>query len=319
MTRRNILAGGGLLPLPMGNSEPKDIEMAFRTDQFEAYIAPARAHPQIWRIVVGVIVTVAMLIGWIIVSAWVTVELGWVGMNSAELDLNTRPSMIEGLLGFSGGIIGLWIVVRFLHRRSFGSLLGSGPVARHFLIAAGVVAVINGSWLIASAFVWGTIPNVAFASVLIFLPLGAALLLIQTGAEEFLFRGYLMQQLAARFASPIIWFVLPAVTFGLIHYDPASMGDMIWPIIASLTLTGLAWADLTRITGNIGAAWGWHFMNNFLLLNFFTLQGSLTGFAWKVTPFGPEDLTLIYIAPDFVFTVLSWWILRRILRPKFQF
>ena len=287
--------------------------MAFRTDLFEAYIAPARAHPQIWRIIAGVTVTIAVMIGWIGASAWVTGEMRWVGMSKAELNLNTRPSLIEGLLGFSGAIIGLWIAVKLLHRRSFGTLLGDGPVARHFLMTAAVVGLINGTWLIISSYIWGSVPNVPLASVLLFLPLGAALLLIQTGAEEFLFRGYLMQQLAARFASPIIWFVLPAITFGLIHYDPASMGDMIWPIIASLTLTGLVWADLTRITGTIGAAWGWHFMNNFLLLNFITIKGSLTGFAWKVTPFGPEDLTIVYLLPEFGFTILTWLIVRRML------
>jgi DNA-directed RNA polymerase subunit RPC12/RpoP len=39
--------------------------------------------------------------------------------------------------------------------------------------------------------------------------------LIQTGAEEVLFRGYLQQQLAARFASPIAWMVLPSAIFAL--------------------------------------------------------------------------------------------------------
>ncbi len=287
--------------------------MAFRTDLFEAYIAPARAHPQFWRIIAGVTVTVAVMMGWIGASTWVTGEMRWVGMSKAELNLNTRPSLSEGLLWFSGAIIGLWIAVKLLHRRSFGTLLGDGPVARHFLMTAAVVGLINGTWLIISSYIWGSVPNVPLASVLLFLPLGAALLLIQTGAEEFLFRGYLMQQLAARFASPMIWFVLPAVIFGLIHYDPASMGDMIWPIIGSLTLTGLVWADLTRITGNIGAAWGWHFMNNFLLLNFITIKGSLTGFAWKVTPFGPEDLTIVYLLPEFGFTILTWLIVRRML------
>ena len=288
--------------------------MSFKTHKFQNYIAPAQAYPQAWRIFIGVILVITVMIGWIAASTWVTYEMRWIGMSKAELNLNTRPSLIEGLLGFSGAIIGLWITVRLLHKRSFGSLLGTGPVARHFSVAAGVVCVINGAWMIAGAYIWGVEPNLDFAMVMLFLPLGAALLLIQTGAEEFLFRGYLMQQLAARFASPVIWFALPAITFGVIHYDPASMGDMIWPIIGALTLSGFVWADLVRVTGNIGAAWGWHFMNNFLLLNFATIQGSMTGFAWKVTSFGPDDLTIWHVLPDYALTVLTWVILRRLLR-----
>ncbi len=52
--------------------------------------------------------------------------------------------------------------------------------------------------------------------------------LIQTGAEELVFRGYLQQQLAARFASPLIWMVLPALIFGAVHYDPATAGPNVW-------------------------------------------------------------------------------------------
>ena len=45
-------------------------------------------------------------------------------------------------------------------------------------------------------------------------------------AEEALFRGYLLQQLAVRNPSPLIWMVLPALVFAALHIDPgAGAGD----------------------------------------------------------------------------------------------
>jgi hypothetical protein len=65
-----------------------------------------------------------------------------------------------------------------------------------------------------------------------FLPLALVGVLVQTGAEEVLFRGYLQQQLAARFASPLAWMVLPSVIFALLHYQPELMGENAWLMVA---------------------------------------------------------------------------------------
>ena len=290
--------------------------MITRPPEFDAYVAPAKDTAQLWRTLFGTVLTIATLL-----AVALSLELTgiWAGLfptDGSDVDLNSRAALTVELLGFGGAIIGLWGVLCFVHNRDFSSLIGpKGPAKRHFIIAAGVVFVVNGTWsLVSAALFGGFIANNPLGTVLLFLSVGAILLLIQTGAEEFLFRGYLMQQLAAGFKSPVIWFILPSVIFGVIHYDPASMGAMVWPIIGALTLSGLVWADLVRVTGNIGAAWGWHFMNNFLLLNFATMQGSMTEFAWKVTAFGPDELTIWHVVPEYVLTLLIWAILRRVLR-----
>jgi len=290
--------------------------LATRTPAFNRYIRPACAAPALWRLLVGLVVFVVIYIGFVIGLTELAQATGLVGTTQADYNLNTRTSLIEGLLTFAGGILGVWAAVRLLHRRSFTSLLGPLPaVRRNFIIAAGVVFMIQAVWMLVTSLYFGVVPNQPLNMVLLFLPVGAILLLIQTGAEEFLFRGYIMQQLAARFQSPLVWLVLPSVVFGLIHYDAGTMGDMVWYIIVALTISGLVWADLTRITGNIGAAWGWHFMNNFLLLNFVTLPDSMTGFAWKLTAFSMDDMTPVDVLPDICVSIVIWLILRRILRP----
>lgn len=289
---------------------------SFFTPDFVSYIAPAQFKPQLWRLIVGLILFFVIYIGIVIGLATVTSAFGLAGMTSTEMNLNTRGSMIEALLGFGGGILGVWAAVVLLHRRSLVSVVGPlSDVRRNFLIAAGVVGVGQSIWMLISAYFVGTQPNLPLTSVLLFLPLAAILLFIQTGAEEILFRGYLMQQLAARFKSPIIWLALPSVAFGLVHYDPETMQHMVWWVVIAITVSGFAWADLTRVTGNLGAAWGWHFMNNFMLLNFVTLPGTMTGFVWKTTGVGIEDLTAWLILPEIGFSVGVWLLLRRALRP----
>jgi membrane protease YdiL (CAAX protease family) len=67
-----------------------------------------------------------------------------------------------------------------------------------------------------------------------FLPLALVGVLIQTGAEEVLFRGYMQQQLAARFSSPILWMVLPSAIFAALHYQPEIMGDNTWLMMGAV-------------------------------------------------------------------------------------
>lgn len=290
--------------------------MRFHTTAFEDYILAARVKPQLWRLLVGLGLFFAIYVGFVVGFTTLVAQLGWVGTTQADYDLNTRASLIEALLTFAGGILGVWAAVGFMHGRRFRTLLGlRHAVRRCFAIAAGVTFGFQAVWMIATSLYFGVVPNQPLTMVLIFLPIGVVLLLIQTGAEEFLFRGYIMQQLAARFASPLIWLVLPSVVFGMIHYDPATMGHMVWYIIVALTVSGLVWADLTRITGNIGAAWGCHFMNNFLLLNFATLPETMTGFSWKLTSFGVADMTPWDILPDIGLSIMIWLVLRRVLRP----
>jgi hypothetical protein len=94
------------------------------------------------------------------------------------------------------------------------------------------------------------LPNTELSLWMSFLPLALVGVLIQTGAEEVLFRGYLQQQLAARFSSPILWMVLPSAIFAALHYQPEVMGDNTWLMMGAVFVFALLAADLTAVTGN---------------------------------------------------------------------
>ncbi len=281
----------------------------------ETMVAPARARPQIWRILVGLLLVALVYgLGIGLIFAVIFAASGPDGTEAwmVEMVEATGPTGTLLLLAtFIGMAIGPILAARLLHGRRAGSLFGPLPRGlRHFAIALAVCAVTYGLSFLLPSDVRIT-PNLDRALWLSFLPLALVGVLMQTGAEEILFRGYLQSQLAARFRSPLVWMVLPALTFAVLHYQPGMMGDNAIPVVAAAALFGLLAADLTARTGSIGAAWGFHFANNVVAILLVSLDGPLSGLALYVAPVSvasAEIRPLIYA--DMGITVATWLLIR---------
>lgn len=279
------------------------------------FIAPARARPQIWRILVGLLLALTIYgvgIGIIFGAIYLLSGADGIQLWIAEMVEATGPTGTLLVLGtFFGMVIGPMGAVVLLHRRSIGSLFGPLPrTVRHFFVAMVVCAVAYGL----SFFIPNDLriePGMERAMWLSFLPLALVGVLMQTGAEELLFRGYLQQQLAARFASPLIWIVLPSVTFAFLHYQPDVMGDNALYVVAAAGLFGLLAADLTAKTGSIGAAWGFHFANNVVAILIVALDGPLSGLALYTAPLSAasEEIRPLILL-DMGTTIVTWVLIR---------
>lgn len=115
----------------------------------------------------------------------------------------------------------------------------------------------------------------------------AGLLMIQIGAEEILFRGYLLQTISARGGNFIWAAVLPSVIFGCLHFDYATFGANAFAYVASTAVFGMILCAVTLRLGNIGAAFGLHFFNNLAALFIYGLDdelGALTLFHLDLDP-----------------------------------
>ena len=286
--------------------------MPFATAAFAQFVAPARLRPALWRLLLGLVLTVgiyaAVVIAAFSLAPVMVADLAWSGTTPLSLSLM--------MVTFAGAIVGVFLAVRLLHARSPATLFGPGArVIRHFGLALGVFAVAQGLNLCLWAVIYDAVPAHRPGHVLAWLPWAALIVLIQTGAEELVFRGYIMQQLAARFRSPAIWFVLPPVLFAVLHWDPATNGSLNVAVVVMIGVTGLAWADLTRISGSIGAAWGWHFANNAFLLIVLGNAGQMDAFAAYSTPYAIADMPLTPIMADLVSQAAVWLVLRRLVAP----
>jgi len=195
------------------------------------------------------------------------------------------------LSSFIIAFLGLLLVVKLMHKRGLKSLLGPrmSEVIRNFEIAFAVVFFLTLLSTPIFAFIDLPTKNMEFFTWLKWMVLGVPLLLLQVTSEELVFRGFIQQQLAARFNSRLIWFVLPSVLFGLMHYDPGTMGSNAWLVVVSAAMFGLIAADVTARTGNLGAAIGLHFANNLYAVTIVSTDGSLSGLGLYKTSFSVTD------------------------------
>ena len=239
---------------------------------------------------------------------------------ATDIALGETPwGMIALLWSFAALAIGPMIAVRLLHGRSIRTLFGRGStVLRDFVKAAATLMVIYILGIALSSLLpgaEGTLPGLDLRRWLSFLPLALIGIGIQTLAEELVFRGYLLQQLAARFRSPLIYLLLPSILFALLHYEPGVMGPNAIYVVAATGLFGLVAADLTARTGSIGAAWGLHFANNAAALLFVSSGGVLQGLALRISTVAPETEGFVsMIVIDVVMLAVVWGLCRLVLR-----
>ncbi len=290
------------------------------TPAFSKFVEPARARPQLWRLLLGVFVA---LVVYVPVSLGAVV-LGWFAAGDPsdlqfwvfQVTLGQKPLPMLTILGtFLGLLLGTFAAARLLQKRRPGTLFGRAPrVLRDFAKAAATAAILLGALsLVASLFSDWT-PALAPADWLRYLPLALPGVLLQTASEEAFFRGYLQQQLAARFRTPLLWLFLPAILFGLAHVDLGTFGPKAWLIGAAAGTFGLAAADLTARTGSLGAAWGFHFANNAIALLVLSSQPRLNGLALfqSAVPVTEAENFALLIAVDIATTILVWLAIRRV-------
>ena len=288
------------------------------------FVAPARQYPALWRLGTGlVLVTAVYVLG---IGAIFGVLVAVAGFDGATMWMarmaaaETPTATLLVLSTFVGMGLGPIVAARVLHGRKLATLFGPwARLLRHFAIAAFVCVLLNGlTALIPSGLV--PVANLQPGLWAAFLPLALVSILVQTGAEEILFRGYIQTQLAARFASPLVWMVLPSALFAVLHYQPGIMGENAWIVVGAVFLFALCAADLTARTGTIGAAWGFHFANNAVAILFLALDGPLSGLALYTLPM--DSVPAAELRPMLMsgmgVTLAIWLVIRFATRPRFS-
>jgi membrane protease YdiL (CAAX protease family) len=260
------------------------------TTPLDIYAAAGGERPGFWRMFVGIALIVAGWLVWVVVimSCFVVIKIAnglgvREALDSLSLFLNAESanSVLFKLSTFIGVWPAAWVVMKVLHGTPFGALLSPerrmrwGDFGRGLLLAVGF-------WALTLAFSVpvGGFPErstVEFATwTTIIVPL-AVLVFFQASAEELIFRGYILQQLAVRWRSPLIWGALPAFLFGLAHYDNGAALGAGWLYVTATLLFGLTAAALVWRTGSLAAAMGLHTGLNIFSLSGIGLEGVVEG------------------------------------------
>lgn len=304
---------------------PGAMLMLARGDDAEAlmddFSTPALPRVQIWRTAVGFV----LLIGTFFGATFLLFRLGARMIEAPAPEMLTGGTPLSAMIFFAtfiGFHVGLLVVLPLLHRRGYASLFGPSRRLnmRHFawgtLATLALAAGLYGLMFVERLFLPAALePSIAqlrpVGEWAVWLIPALAVIFLQTFAEEALFRGYLLQQLRARFSSVWVWAVLPSFIFGLLHFDAATYG---WvnagAYVVNTTVTGILLCLITVRTGNLGAAAGLHFGNNAALV-FIGIDGTLDGFslAAVVMPL-QEGYTAWSILSQTVVTLILftiWW------------
>ena len=183
---------------------------------------------------------------------------------SPALEPGSRPEVLFNLATYGILAVAVVFVVWMTHHRGPRSLFGD--VARLWSDFRGATLAALTVFLLIEVIspVWyGTEAKPApFWPWLLYLPWALVAILVQVVSEELLYRGYLQQQIAARYQSPLAWLIIPNVIFATVHWSNGvdtidSVQYVIWAFVF-----GLAASDLVARTGSLGAAIGLHFVNN---------------------------------------------------------
>ena len=244
--------------------------------RFVAYVDLARnGKTAPWRIALGMvlIIIVSLVAAIVCIGGGLAILAVRDGYPLTDLDALNFRVLLEDRIGLAAVLLtnaslwaGVWLAMMILHRRSIRDLFGVERKLywRDFARAAAVTLGVGLLAGLLEAIIDPTFTRteISFPEWIAWAPLVLVLAFLQTSAEEVVFRGYLHQTLAARFAAPLVWLVLPTLLFTLIHWKDDALAIMNVALLLIILAMSLSMTAVLVASGNLGAAMGMHFGNN---------------------------------------------------------
>lgn len=285
----------------------------------ELLVRSVRRYPELWRLLLGFLIIVLFVTILNAVFFAVVESLAPPGWAASVTQGATPLALLIVLASFAFAIMGVALVARRLQHRAPITVIGQpGMALRQFWHVLKALMVLAAVLIVLPPYSMGEPfqPNLPLITWLLLLPFSITAVLIQTSAEEILFRGFLQQSLAARFQSPLIWIGVPSILFAIGHYAPATAGDNAGLIVLWAGVFGLLTADLTARAGTLGPAIALHFFNNATALLLLSLPDNLGRLALFHAPYTASDTEALrqWLYVDFAVMIVGWLTARLALR-----
>jgi len=221
--------------------------------------------------------------------------------------------------------IGIMLIKGF-HRRNYKDVINGGRSIRWNRVWLGVIVwgALAGGYMLIDFLINPGNFDVQFnaASFIPLVFISVLLIPIQSGTEEFFFRGYLMQGVAARTKSRWLAVLIPALIFALIHsFNPEVKEFGFWTTMPGYITFGLVFGIASVLDDGIEIAIGAHSINNVLSSIFVTSKSSAIQtpallFQKEVEP-QKENLILLILSVLFIviLTYKNHWKLQTLFKP----
>jgi membrane protease YdiL (CAAX protease family) len=174
-------------------------------------------------------------------------------------------------LSFVFFLLGLWITIRFIHKRRFSTLIQASAVIRigRILQGAGLWAGLMGIAYLIEALSFPDHFTFTFNAPawFILLPIALVLTPIQSATEELFFRGYLLQGLALLTRNRWILTIATSLFFAVLHFgnpEVEASNSFAWIALHYFAI-GVFFVFITLKDNSLELAIGAHAANNLFL------------------------------------------------------
>ncbi len=220
-----------------------------------------------WRVLITTLFTTGIFIANFILYLFMSKEQ----MDSAYKSMNQIPnnlSLIINLSPFILLLVMLFFLVRNLHKRSVLSLTTSRDKVdyKRAFFSFGLIVLLTVAGFAVSYFmdnsgiIWNFNPlkfTLLFLVSILFFP-------FQIAYEEFLFRGYFMQQIGAIAKNRWFPLIFTSVFFGLFHSANPEVAKMGFGVMLFYIGTGFFLGIITLMDESLELALGFHLGNNLM-------------------------------------------------------
>ena len=220
-----------------------------------------------WRVVITALLTTGIFIGNFIMYFMMSDKQ----MKEAYDLMNDIPNnlgLVINLIPFVFLLGMLFLLVYFLNERNVITLTTSREKVdfKRILFSFGLIVAISVLGFVASYYadnsniIWNFHPTKFFLLLIISL----LLFPFQIGLEEYLFRGYLMQQIGIVVKNRWFPLLFTSIVFGLFHSANPEVAEMGFGVMIFYIGTGLLLGIMTLMDDSLELALGFHLGNNLM-------------------------------------------------------
>ncbi len=227
-----------------------------------------------WLYIAGIaIIVVAVILGQIPYTIILIAKAVEAGLDLQKLDMSQTMGLLDSnlnlflmLLSFAAGLLGIFFVVKTLHKQSIKSLTTSRSKIdwRRFWFAFLFWGIISSGLVLVDYYMSpeNYVFNFKLVPFLILAVIAIVLVPLQTSFEEYLFRGYLMQGIGVLCKNKWMPLVITSVLFGLLHIANPEIDKLGYILLVHYIGTGFFLGIITLMDEGLELALGFHAANN---------------------------------------------------------
>lgn len=227
-----------------------------------------------WLYIAGIaIIVIAVILGQIPYTIILIAKAVEAGLDLQNLDMSQTMGLLDSnlnlflmLLSFAAGLLGIFFVVKTLHKQTLKSLTTSRSKIdwRRFWFAFLFWGIVSSGLVLADHYMSpeNYVFNFKLVPFLILAVIAIVLVPLQTSFEEYLFRGYLMQGIGVLCKNKWVPLVFTSVLFGLLHIANPEIEKLGYILLVHYIGTGFFLGVITLMDEGLELALGFHAANN---------------------------------------------------------